>query len=119
MWGTGTHKQRIFFSNFQTFFPVGVPFAQTIVHFAHFQVQAWKSGDLGWGWGCFVCVNTSYPQIIFARDTNRAEQKGRATCGKGLETSCCNLGCLIGEALAQKGLKLFHFQSDGVLMFTV
>ena len=42
---------------FQTFCPVGVQIAQTVVHFAHFQVQARKRGVLGWAWGCFVCVN--------------------------------------------------------------
>ena len=42
---------------FQTFCPVGVHLAQTVVHFAHFQVQARKTGVFGWGWGCFVYVN--------------------------------------------------------------
>ena len=42
---------------FQTFCPVGVHFAQTVVHFAHFQVQARKRGVLGWGWGCFVYIH--------------------------------------------------------------
>ena len=44
-------------STFQKICPVGVQFAQTVVHFAHFQVQARKSGVLGWGWGCFVSVH--------------------------------------------------------------
>ena len=39
---------------FQTFCPVGVQIAQTVVRFAHFQVQARKRGVLGWAWGCFV-----------------------------------------------------------------
>ena len=34
--------------------PVGVQIAKTVVHFAHFQVQARKTGVLGWAWGCFV-----------------------------------------------------------------
>ena len=38
-------------STFQTFCPVGVQFGQTVVHFAHFQVQARKGSVLGWGWG--------------------------------------------------------------------
>ena len=42
---------------FQTFCLVGVHFAQTLVHFAHFQCQARKRGILGWGWGCFVYVH--------------------------------------------------------------
>ena len=36
---------------------VGVPIAQTVLHFAHFQVKAGKRGVLGQGWGCFVCVH--------------------------------------------------------------
>ena len=44
-------------STFQTFCPVGVQVAQTVVHFAHFQVQARKRGVLGWGCGCFVYVH--------------------------------------------------------------
>ena len=39
---------------FQTFCPVGVQIAQTVVHFAHFQVQARKKVVLGWAGGCFV-----------------------------------------------------------------
>ena len=39
---------------FQTFCPVGVHFAQMVVDFAHFQVQARKRGVLGCGWRCFV-----------------------------------------------------------------
>ena len=42
---------------FQTFCPHGVLFAQTVVHFAHFQNQARKRGILGWGGGCFVFVH--------------------------------------------------------------
>ena len=42
---------------FQTFYPNGVRFDQTVVHFAHFPVQARKRGVLGWGWGCFVYVH--------------------------------------------------------------
>ena len=42
---------------FQTFCPDGVHFAQTVVHFVHFQNQARKRGVLGWGWGCFVFVH--------------------------------------------------------------
>ena len=37
--------------------PVRVHFAQTVVHFTHFQVQARKRGVLGWGWACFVYVH--------------------------------------------------------------
>ena len=33
---------RNFLSTFHTFFPVGVQVAQTVAHFAHFQVQARK-----------------------------------------------------------------------------
>ena len=42
---------------FQTFCPVGVQIAQTVVHFAHFQVQARKTGVLGWASGCSVYVH--------------------------------------------------------------
>ena len=35
---------------FQTFCPDGVHFAQTVVHFSHFQNQAKKRGVFGWGW---------------------------------------------------------------------
>ena len=42
---------------FQIFSPGGVHFAQTAVHFAHFQVQAKKLGVLGWGLGYFECVH--------------------------------------------------------------
>ena len=42
---------------FQTFCPGGVHFAQTVVHFAHFQVQARKRGVLGWVCECFVYVH--------------------------------------------------------------
>ena len=42
---------------FQTFCPDGVHFAQTVVHFAHFQNQARKRGVFGWGCGCFVFVH--------------------------------------------------------------
>ena len=41
----------------QTFCPVGIQIAQTVVHFAHFQVQARKRGVLGWALGCFVYVH--------------------------------------------------------------
>ena len=46
-------------STFQTFCPVGGPVcpAQTVVHFVHCQVQASKSGVLGWVWRCFVYVH--------------------------------------------------------------
>ena len=48
---------------FQTFCPDGVYFAQTAVHFAHFQNQAKKRGVLGWGCGLFlVCT---YPRKGF------------------------------------------------------
>ena len=46
-------------TTFQTFCPVGAHFAQTVVHLAHFQVQASKRGDLQWGWGCFVNIYIS------------------------------------------------------------
>ena len=46
-----------FANNFPTFCPLGVQVAQTVVHFAHFQVQARKRGVLGWGWGCFGYVH--------------------------------------------------------------
>ena len=44
---------------FQTFCPVGVHFAQTVIPFAHFQVQARKWGVLGWGWGFFVYIHVT------------------------------------------------------------
>ena len=44
-------------ATFQTFCPDGVHFAQTVVHFAHFQNQARKRGVLGWDWGCFLFVH--------------------------------------------------------------
>ena len=47
-------------TTFQTFCPVGVHMAQTVVHFAHFQVQglqARKRGVLGWALGRFVYVH--------------------------------------------------------------
>ena len=36
---------------FQIVCPIGVQTAQTVVHFAHLQVQAKKRGVLGWAWG--------------------------------------------------------------------
>ena len=42
---------------FQTLCPVGVKIAQTVVCFAHFQVQARRRDVLGWAWGCFVYVH--------------------------------------------------------------
>ena len=45
------------FSTSSTNFPDGSHFAQTVVRFAHLQVQAMKRGVLGWGWGCFVYVH--------------------------------------------------------------
>ena len=42
---------RTILPTFQTFCPVGLHFAQTVVHFAHFQVQARTTGVIGWGWG--------------------------------------------------------------------
>ena len=42
------------FKYFEIFCPVGVQIPQTVVHFAHFQVQARKRGVLGWAWGCSV-----------------------------------------------------------------
>ena len=42
---------------FQTFCPVGVRIAQTVVDFAHIQVQSRKRAVLGWFWGCFVYVH--------------------------------------------------------------
>ena len=44
-------------STFQTFCPVGVQFAQTIFHFAHFQVQARKRGGLASDWGYYVYIH--------------------------------------------------------------
>ena len=44
-------------STFQTNCPDGVQVSQTVVHFAHFQVQARKRDVWGWGWGCFVYVH--------------------------------------------------------------
>ena len=45
---------------FQTFCPVGVHFAQTLVHFAHFQCQARVGESMG-----MFCVRT-YPRKGFA-----------------------------------------------------
>ena len=42
---------------FQTFCLDGVQIAQTVVNFAHFQVQVGKRGVLGWAWGCFMYVH--------------------------------------------------------------
>ena len=42
---------------FQKICPLGVQFAQMVVHFVHFQVQARKRGVLGWVWGCFVYLH--------------------------------------------------------------
>ena len=42
---------------FQTFCPVGVQIAKSVVHFAHFQVQARKRCLLEWALGCFVNVH--------------------------------------------------------------
>ena len=57
-----------FFSHFQKSFAhfsnvwpnrgPGLRAAQTVVHFAHFQVQAWKRGVLGWSGVCF-CTSIS------------------------------------------------------------
>ena len=44
-------------TTFQTFCPVGVQIAQTVVHFAHFEIQAWDRGVLGWALGCFLYVH--------------------------------------------------------------
>ena len=63
-------------STFHTFCPFGIQIVQTVVHFAHFQVQARKrgffgvdfanfqvkarkKGVLGWVWRCFVYVHIS------------------------------------------------------------
>ena len=62
-------------STFQTFCPVGVQFGQTVVHFAHFQVQARKGSVLGWGWG----VLCSY---IFPRGVCDGWVKKRVFLGK-------------------------------------
>ena len=51
------HFSRKVLSTFQTYCPVGVQVTQTVVHFAHFQVQARKRGVLGCGWGCFVYIH--------------------------------------------------------------
>ena len=73
LWNTNTIMLWLFFlpvptsrkvlSTFHTFCPFGIQIVQTVVHFAHFQVQARKRGllvqNLGWGsrgWGCFVYV---------------------------------------------------------------
>ena len=42
---------------FQTFCTVGVHFAQTAVHFAHFQKSGHNRGVLGLGWTYFVYVH--------------------------------------------------------------
>ena len=56
-WILFLHISRKVLSTFQTICPILVQFAQTVVNFAHFQVQARKRGVFGWGWGCFVFVN--------------------------------------------------------------
>ena len=43
-------------STFKHICPVGIQI-QTLVNFAHFQVQARKRGVLGWGCWCFVYIN--------------------------------------------------------------
>ena len=45
-------------STFQTFCPVGDRFAQTVVHFAHFQVQV-RKGVFWGGVGCVLCMYIS------------------------------------------------------------
>ena len=47
-------------STFRTYCTDGGQVAQMVVHFANFQVQAWKRGVLGWvtlGLGCFMYVH--------------------------------------------------------------
>ena len=44
---------------FQTFCSVGIHFAQTVLHFAHFQNQATKRCVLGWVLRCFVYLHIS------------------------------------------------------------
>ena len=52
---------------FQTFCPVGVKIAQTVVHFAHFQVQAWKWGVLEWASGRGMSLRkVSYEAFVFS-----------------------------------------------------
>ena len=54
------HTSRIFLSTFETFCPAGVQIALTVVHFAHFQIQARKRESKGWlgvAWGCFVYIS--------------------------------------------------------------
>ena len=45
------------YKKFRTYCLDGVQVAQTVVHFAHFEVQPRKRGVLGWGWGCFGYVH--------------------------------------------------------------
>ena len=86
LWNTNTIMLWLFFlpvptsrkvlSTFHTFCPFGIQIVQTVVHFAHFQVQARKrgffgvdfanfqvkarkKGVLGWVWRCFVYVHIS------------------------------------------------------------
>ena len=56
-------------STFQTVCPVWVQVAQTVVHFAEFQVQARKRGVLGWVLGCFVYVHI--PKRVFYQSSHQ------------------------------------------------
>ena len=46
-----------FLPTFPKICPGGVHIAQTVVPFAHFQVQTRKRGALWWAWGCFRYVH--------------------------------------------------------------
>ena len=56
------------FSTSSTNFPDGSHFAQTVVRFAHLQVQAMKRGVLGWGWGCFVYVHITERVLLLSKE---------------------------------------------------
>ena len=62
---TNLPTSRIVLPTFQTFCPFGVQIAQTVIHFAHFQVQSKKRGVLGWAWGCFVYVHIQEKGLKF------------------------------------------------------
>ena len=73
-----TSKQLL--PTFQTFCPVGVHFAQTVVCFAHFQVQDRKGGVFEWGWGCFKYLHI--PKKAWVKNRGSILGKMRPQPGK-------------------------------------
>ena len=64
---------------FQTFCSGGIQIAQTVIHFAHFQVQARKRGVLGCVWGCVVYVYIPY-RVVW----RQSKEQGFGPFGGGI-----------------------------------